>query len=351
VLKSFLNIEWSHYLNSILKVKIKKALKKITRICIVIAISLIVMATFCCCKVAKKNEDVKSISVVTTNFPLYDFARVVLEDLDGMECEVSMLLKPGMETHSYEPTPSNIIEIENCDLFLYIGGESDEWVEEIIDSVDKEVNCLALMDFVEALEEEEDTEHEHEHSHDHESEEIEYDEHIWTSPLNAIKMIEAIETEIVKIANEKNAKEVNYSMENTNNYIDEIKNLDREFRSLFDAHEDAVLFFGDRFPFAYFVHEYDISWHAAFPGCYEGSEPSAAGIARLIDEAKELNVNTIYYIEMSNHQIADVIAESVDGNTAMIHSCHNVTQDEFDSGETYVSLMKRNLETYKETVK
>lgn len=331
--------------------KTKKTYKKILQISIVLAISFIVMASFCCCKGKEEEKGQKTLSIVTTNFPLYDFARVVLKDIDGLKCEVKMLLKPGMETHSYEPTPSDIIAIENCDLFLYIGGESDEWVEEILSSVDHDINVMALMDFVEPLEEEEDEDHDHEHGHDHEDGEIEYDEHIWTSPLNAIKMIEAIRNEVVSITNEQLEREADYVMLNTDAYIEEIRALDQEFREVFDTDGETVLFFGDRFPFAYFVHEYGIAFHAAFPGCYEGSEPSAAGIAKLIDEAKELKVKTIYYIEMSNHQIADVIAESVNGDIAMIHSCHNVTQDEFNSGATYVSLMKNNLETYKETLK
>lgn len=317
----------------------------IIKLLVISAISIFVMASFCYCGNSKTEEKDKKFSVVTTNFPLYDFARVVLEDLnESRECELTILLKPGMETHSYEPTPSDIIKIENCDLFLYIGGESDEWVEGILSSIDGEINTLKLMDYVDVIEEE----HEEE-GHDHE--EIEYDEHIWTSPSNAVKMVEAIRDEIVKIINENMSREANYNMEHTNSYIDEIKKLDDEFRTLFDTDGETVLFFGDRFPFAYFVNEYGIKAVAAFPGCYEGSEPSAAAIARLIDQAIELNVKTIYFIEMSNHQIADVIAESIDGNTAMIHSCHNVTQEEFDKGVTYVSLMNQNLNTFKDTLK
>lgn len=348
-----LDIIWTYFQDKILWMKTKKTYKKLLQISIVLAISLIVMASFCCCRGKEKENGQKSISIVTTNFPLYDFARVVLKDVEGMECEVKILLKPGMETHSYEPTPSDIIAIENCDLFLYIGGESDEWVEEILSSMDNDVNAMALMDFVEPLEEEENEEHghEHEHGHVHEEGEVEYDEHIWTSPLNAIKMIEAIRNEVVSLTDKKLEREADYTMKNTDAYIEEIKALDKGFREIFDTDGETVLFFGDRFPFAYFVHEYGVTWHAAFPGCYEGSEPSAAGIAELIDEAKELKVKTIYYIEMSNHQIADVIAESVNGDVAMIHSCHNVTQEEFNSGETYVSLMKNNLETYRENLK
>ena len=139
--------------------------------------------------------------------------------------------------------------------------------------------------------------------------------------------------------------------ENANQYIAAVQTLDKDFMEFFDSVSNRTIFFGDRFPFLYFVKEYGLTYYAAFPGCYEGSEPSVADITKLIDEAKASSVDTVYYIEMSNHQIADVIAESTGVSTAMIHSCHNVSKEDFENQITYLELMQNNLETFKGTMK
>lgn len=310
------------------------------------------------CSIQKTEKNEKAITVVTTNFPLYDFAKAVLGDGSGeLSGSVHMLLSPGMESHSYEPTPQDIIKIQDCDLFLYIGGENDAWVEEILTSMDEPVRTMKLMDYVELMEEDE-MGHEHEHENEQE-EEIEYDEHIWTSPANAAVMVQAIQEEICAICDEKQKKSglgsdvpaSDIFRQNGEEYTREIEQLDQKFRDYFDGVKNKTIFFGDRFPFAYFTKEYGLSYEAAFPGCYEGSEPSAATITGLIDDARKLGVSTIYYIEFSNHQIADVIADSIGGNTAMIHSCHNVTWEEMEDGRTYVDLMTTNLRTFTETMK
>ncbi|MBR2696168.1 MAG: zinc ABC transporter substrate-binding protein [Parasporobacterium sp.] len=282
------------------------------------------------------SEDKETISVIATIFPLYDFAGHYFGRGDSKtEGEVSMLLAPGMESHSYEPTPQDIIRIQNCDLFLYIGGESDEWVEEMLSSMDQPVNSLKLIDFVEPLEEE--------------GEEGEYDEHIWTSPENAAVMTEAIEKELSRILKEKSLDPSSFE-KNAEEYIGQIRKLDREFSDFFEKTGDPVMIFGDRFPLAYFAQRYGITCYAAFPGCYEGAEPSVAEMAQLIDKAEENQVRTIYYIEFSNHAIADAIAETAGCNTAMIHSCHNVSKEEMDQGISYLELMKENYKTITNTL-
>lgn len=297
----------------------------------------------------KETQSDSTIHIVATNFPLYDFARAVCGNgSQYIHADISMLIAPGMETHSYEPTPQDMIRIQDCDLFLYIGGESDVWVEELLSSMDQPVHALRLMDVAELLEEE-----------GEEGEETEYDEHIWTSPPNAIRMMEAIRDEICGIVNTRQAELGVESYvpisdmyaSNADDYIDAIRELDGEYRTFFNGISNKTLFFGDRFPFLYFVKEYGLSYYAAFPGCYEGSEPSAAEITKMVDEANTLSVDTIYYIELSNHQIADVIAESTGADTAMIHSCHNVSREDFDSQITYLELMRNNLETFKGTLR
>lgn len=319
-------------------------------LCVILAVGCILLQG--CQRMPKEPETepgskTATIQIVTTIFPLYDFARAVCrQGSTPIGADITMLLAPGMETHSYEPTPQDIIRIQDCDLFLYIGGESDEWVEEILESMDQPVHAVRLMDYVDPLEEEGE-------------EEDEYDEHIWTSPVNAIKMLEAIRDEVCDLVN---AKQTELGIESyqpiadmyagyADEYIGEIRELDQEFRELFAGVSNKTVFFGDRFPLLYFVKEYGLSYYAAFPGCYEGSEPSVADITGLVDEAKALSVSTIYYIELSNHQIADVIAESTGASTAMIHSCHNVSQEDFNSGATYLDLMRGNLETFKATLK
>lgn len=300
-------------------------------------------------KVTEETQTESTIHIVTTIFPLYDFARAICGDgSQYIHADITMLLSPGMETHSYEPTPQDMIRIQDCDLFLYIGGESDAWVENILSSMDHPVHALRLMEVVELLEEE-----------GEEEEEAEYDEHIWTSPENAVKMLEAIRDAICALVDVKqNELGVESYMpiadmfaSNAETYMDAVRGLDEEFKEFFASASNRTVFFGDRFPFLYFVKEFGLSYYAAFPGCYEGSEPSAADITKMIDEARALSVDTVYYIEMSNHQIADVIAESTGVSTAMIHSCHNVSKEDFDNQITYLELMQYNLETFKGTMK
>lgn len=321
-------------------------------ICLLILVCLIWMMIGCQKKgeeqVTEETQTDSTIHIVTTNFPLYDFARAVCgEGSQYIHADITMLLSPGMETHSYEPTPQDMIRIQDCDLFLYIGGESDVWVEDILSSMDQPIRTLRLMETVDLLEEEGD------------EEETEYDEHIWTSPANAVKMMEAIRDAVCEIVNARQTEMgiesyvpiADMFADHANAYIDEIRTLDGEFRAFFDTVTNRTAFFGDRFPFLYFVKEFGLSYYAAFPGCYEGSEPSAADITKMIDEARARSVETVYYIEMSSHQIADVIAETTGASTAMIHSCHNVSKEDFENQITYLELMHNNLETFKGTMK
>jgi len=254
-------------------------------------------------------------------------------------------LPPGSESHSFEPSPQDIIKIQNADLFIYAGGESDYWVNTILESMDNKVNTLKMMDTVTVFEEElvEGMQLEHE---DKMTEE-EYDEHIWTSPKNAIK----ISQEIAKRLSDIDPENSNIYKGNLQIYIEELSKLDNDFRDFFETVKNKTFIFGDRFPLLYFAKEYGINYYSAFPGCSDGSEPSAATIAFLVDKVKAENINTVFYIEFSNHKIADIIAESTDVKTAMFHSCHNVSKADLDDGATYISLMEQNLETLKEAMK
>lgn len=298
---------------------------------------------------AKKDNIIKDdnrISIVSTIFPGYDFAKQIA----GEKANVELLLPPGAESHSYEPSPQDIIKIQNADLFIYVGGESDEWVEKILDSMDTKINVIKMMDVVDVYEEElvEGMQEEHDHNiedHDHDAEEHEheYDEHVWTSIKNSIKIVDAIGDKLENI--DSTNKE--YYSKNKNDYEEKLSTLDTKFTDLFNNANSKTLIFGDRFPFRYFVEDYKLNYYAAFPGCSSETEPSTATVAFLIDKVKEESINTIFYIEFSNHNIADTIAESTNAKTAMLHSCHNVSLEDIENNASYYSIMENNYNTLK----
>jgi len=295
--------------------------------------------------------EAEPLKVVATVFPAYDFARAA----GGGDVNVSLLLPPGAESHSYEPTPSDMLAVQNCDLFLYLGGESDAWVETILDAVEPQGVTMRMIDCVDLLEEEtvdgmaEEPGHTHAHAEDaHDLGAVkEYDEHVWTSPRNAALITRAIGAKLAELDEEHAAE---YEA-NTEVYAAEIEALDLEFSDFFAACSNKTMLFGDRFPLRYFAAEYDIPYYAAFPGCSTQTEPSAATIAFLMDKVRQEQLPAVYYIEFSNHLVADSIAEATGASTALFHTCHNVSQAELDDGATYVSLMRGNLQTLRNTMR
>ena len=278
------------------------------------------------------------LEIVTTIFPAYDFARQIFGDT----AEVTLLLKPGMESHSYDPSARDIVRIENCDLFIYNGGESDAWVENILRSTEN-VNTLRMMDMVDVYEEEIAEGMEHEDSGGHDHGEDEYDEHIWTSPKNAAKIVDGVRAAAVKLSPDN---ETAYNS-SANSYIEKINTLDGEFRKLLEG-EKRYFVFGDRFPLLYFFKEYGLNYYAAFPGCGSETEPSARVIAFLGEKLGSSDtVPAVFYIELSNHKLADMLAADKGLSSYEFHTCHNLTADDFNAGETYVSLMERNVNTLK----
>ncbi len=313
---------------------------------ICIALFCMAMLTLMGCASSIKHEKTatkdEKLSIVTTIFPPYDFAKVIGED----KVEVTMLLAPGVESHSYEPTPQDIIKISESDLFIYVGGESDAWVEGIMDSIDRKVKTLTLMDCVEAVAEE------HVEGMDAGEEkanglndmgEMEYDEHVWTSPRNASMIVTKITDTLCELDEDNEA----LYRRNQNDYQIKLQDLDRAYQDMVDHAAKKELVFGDRFPFRYLVDAYGLNYYAAFPGCSSETEPSAATIAFLSNKVKEDKIPVVLYLELSNHKIADAIAESTGVRTAMLHSCHNISKDEVEDGVSYISLMEQNLEVLK----
>jgi len=288
-------------------------------------------------------EDQK-MNIITTIFPIYDFARTVAGD----HADVSMLLPPGAESHTYEPTPRDILKIQNADLFIYIGGESDMWVDQILSSLgDKKPRTLVLIHSVNALPEEvvPGMQAEEESPTSGEAEVV-YDEHIWTSPLNAIKMVDAITVALSELDPAHAA-----DFENNRAALDQkFQELDQTFRDIKTAKRRKTIIVGDRFPFRYLTEEYGLEYYAAFPGCSAEVEPSASTVAFLIEKVKAEKIPIVFYIEFSTHKIADAIADATGAKTMLLHSAHNVSQEDIDSGITYLNIMSENAEKLREAL-
>lgn len=294
---------------------------------------------------ASAGGETGKLTVVATVFPAYDFARAV----GGEAAEVTLLLPPGAESHSYEPTPADILAVQQCDLFLYLGGESDTWVETILESVEPQGKTLRMIDCVDLLEEEtvegmEGHEEEHDHNDLGLGEVVGYDEHVWTAPRNAAQITRAIGAEMEA----QDPGNADLYAANADDYAGQIEDLDRAFTDFFAGVTDRTMVFGDRFPLRYFADEFDIPYYAAFPGCSTQTEPSAATVAFLTDKVRQEGISTVWYIEFSNHLVADSIAEAAGADTALFHSCHNVSADDLAAGATYVSLMEENLATLRQ---
>lgn len=286
------------------------------------------------------------LSIVTTVFPAFDFAR----EIAGDRASICLLVPPGSESHSFEPTAQDILRIQNCDLLICNGGESEVWLEDMLEGLEGDIPRVVMLDCVQALEEEvkegmqaQAHEHEEEESEGH-GHEPEYDEHVWTSPRNAALISRAISERLCSIAPE-NAE---YYTSRCDSYCDSLLALDEDFCSLFRELGNPTMIFADRFPVRYFVEEYGLDYYAAFPGCAEQAEPSARTVAFLIDKVREENTPAVFYIEFSNQKMADVICEDTGCKKLLFHSCHNVTRQQLDEGVSYLGLMRKNLETLKE---
>lgn len=292
--------------------------------------ALLLVAAICLANIPAFAEE--TLQIVCTSFPCYDFARAVA----GENAQISMLLKPGSEVHSFEPAPSDVLSIAAADLFVYVGGESDAWVEDILLSFgDDAPQTLRFFDCVEALEEE----------HDHEGEH-EYDEHIWTSQENACLMLATLCDALCALDAENSEK---YSA-NATAYEAEIVQIQAEITEIVDHAARKELVFADRFPFLYFAEEYGLEYVAAFSSCSSESEPSARTIASLIDRVKSDEIPVIYILELSNGKLAHTIAEETGAEIRTFYSMQNISEADFSAGETYVSLMKKNIEVLKEGI-
>ena len=293
----------------------------------ILSILLAVLLALPACAFAETD-----LSIVCTSFPCYDFARAVVGDAAG----IRLLIKPGSEVHSYEPTPADVLAIAECDLLVYVGGESDAWVKDILSSFgDEAPETLRFFDCIEALQESE-----HEHAHDAQAE---YDEHIWTSPVNAMAMVSALSDRLAEL----NPGAARDYAANAGDYTAEITMIHDEILEIIGSSERKEMIFADRFPFLYFAREYGISWQAAFDSCSSESEPSAKTMMALIDHIMRSDVPVVYTIELSSQKTAKTIADETGVEICTFHSIQNVTEEDFSAGESYLTLMRKNIEALK----
>lgn len=316
-----------------------------------------------------------SVHVITTLYPSYDFVR----NIGGKAVCATLLLKPGQEAHTYEPSPGDIRKIAKSNLFVYVGGDNDEWVENLLKNLGKKapksVSLISLVptvneEHVEGMEPEEEEhdhdhgektvaahdEHDHDHDHDHakadehdhdhakgEEEEEEVDEHVWLSPYNAQLIVEGLTKELISM----DPKDKALFEANSAAYIKKLQVLDQAFMKVVQNSKNKTLVFGDRFPFRYFVDRYGLKYYAAFPGCSAQVQASAGTLAFLSNKAKELKAPVVLELERSNGRIAKTVAHSCGAKVETFHAIHNLSADEIKRGEDYLSLMTKNVEVLK----
>ena len=332
-------------------------MKKLRQKMLIICLCLVLAANLAACGRERAPLIVEGrLNVICTNFPAYDFARQIA----GERANVSLLIPPGAESHSYEPTPQDMAALSRCGLIVANGGVGESWLESLLEAGEVGAPVVYMLESVSLIEEEhkegmqavahahehdESCEHEHEHEHGGEGDqEAEFDEHVWTSPRNAAHICSHIAAALCEL----DPAGESYYKERLDIYSQQLLSLDAAFRETVDRASGRTMIFADRFPVRYFVEEYGLDYYAAFPGCAEDTEPSARTVAFLIDKVREQGIEAVYYIEFSNEKMADVIVEDTGCKKLLFHSCHNVSTDELESGITYLALMEQNLKNLKE---
>jgi zinc transport system substrate-binding protein len=308
-------------------------------------ISLLILLFACVatgCDTGAKASD--KLQVVTTLFPQYDFVRQV----GGDKVEVTMLLQPGIEAHSYDPTPSDLVKMNRSDLIVYMGPYMETWAEDVFASLETNPTILNLSEgfSLKTLEEEhaedEHTEDEKEEGHHHV-----YDPHLWTNPEYAIEMIGKIADKLGELDPE-NQK---YYEDNAGDYKMQIRCLSDTIQAVVDNSELDTLYFAGKFAMYYFAEEYGLKYISAYDSCTSETEPNAKLVAEIIDAVKEKDAPVVFYEELSNHKAADTICQETGAKALLLHSCHNVSKEEFESGITYIQLMYQNVQHLKEGLK
>ena len=313
-----------------------------------VLLSLILLASLFLTAAAAEE---KEISVVATIFPIYDWVREVAGDNSSVK--LTMLVNNGVDLHSYQPTAADMMKVATCDVFIYVGGKSDEWVEDALkEAVNKDMIVLNLVEVIgEEIKIEETVEgmeHEHNEQGDHEHEE-EVDEHVWLSLRNAQKLVGAI-TGVLTQADPDHGE---IYAANASAYAEKLSALDQKYD---EATKDAAyrtILFGDRFPFRYLVDDYKLSYYAAFPGCSAETEASFQTIVFLAQKVDELGLPAVLTIEGANHKIAETVIEATSAKNQKVltlNSMQGTTLADAQAGVTYLSIMEDNLDVLKQAI-
>ena len=320
--------------------------------------ALLTVGSLTACNGSSPADDGK-LRIVTTIFPEYDWVMNILGD-NPAGAEVTMLLDTGVDLHSFQPTADDILKISTADMFIYVGGESDEWVDKALaQAKNKNLVAINLLEVLgDAVKEEEVVEgmqadHEdedHDHDHDHEDGEKEYDEHVWLSLRNASALVKHIAESLKKI----DSSHADIYTANASAYTDKLKALDAEYQKAVDGSTVRTLLFGDRFPFRYLADDYGLTYYAAFVGCSAESEASFETITFLSKKVDELGLPAVLTIEGTNHKIAETVVRSTqngDQKILSLDSMQSVTAKDVKDGANYLAIMEKNLEVLKEALK
>ncbi|MDO4734103.1 MAG: metal ABC transporter substrate-binding protein [Lachnospiraceae bacterium] len=292
----------------------------------------------------------EKLQIVTTIFPIYDWVENILGE-NAPHADVRMLLDNGVDLHSYQPTVEDIMNISTCDLFVYVGGESDAWVSDALkEAVNPDMVVVNLLELLgDSVKEEELKEGMQGEEHEDE-EEAEYDEHVWLSLRNAELLCEKIEQEMEEI--DPDCKDI--YQKNLEAYAGKLQALDAEYNAVVSKAPVRTLLFGDRFPFRYLVDDYGLDYYAAFVGCSAETEASFETITFLAGKVDELSLHSVVTIEGSDQRLAETVVQTSKAKDAQIlslNSMQSVTAKDVQSGTSYLSMMEENLKVLEEALK
>ena len=333
-------------------------MKKIITLMLVAVLAVFALSG---CGTSKSGEDKndKKIKIVTTIFPEYDWVMQILGD-KADKSDVTMLLDKGVDLHSYQPSTADIAKISEADVFIYVGGESDEWVEDVLkEAKNKKLKVINLMDVMgdkakeeevkEGMQEEEE-EHAEEAKDGKEEEEVEYDEHVWLSLKNA----KIFTKKIADVLSEVDKDDAKTYQANYESYAKKLDDLDKKYADAVASAKNKTLVFGDRFPFRYLVNDYGLDYYAAFVGCSAESEASFETVTFLAKKIDELGLGNVLTIEGKNHKIAKTVVDNTknkDQKVLTMDSMQSTTSKDVKDGATYLGIMEKNLEVLKEALK
>ena len=336
---------------------------KSTKKCLIL-VAAFMMLFLCACSKGKADKD--KLRIVATGFSEYDWTREILGDKKD-KAELTYLLDRGVDIHSFEPTADDIIRISQCDIFIYVGGESDNWVPDVLkNATNKDMKVIKLMEVLgDSVKEEEIVEgmqaeeHDHEHGeehdkeadedHDHEEEGPESDEHIWLSLKNAQKCCAAIE----KAIEEKDSENAEVYKSNLAAYTEKLAELDTAYAGAVEAADCKTLLFGDRFPFRYLTSDYGLTYYAAFAGCSAETEASFETVLFLAGKVDELGLKHVIVIDGSDGKLANTIIDSSakkDCDVLTLNSLQSVSSKDIEAGCSYITYMEKNLEIIKQAL-